>query len=363
VVDINTSKQVGAIALAAVALVQGSLVLAQGAPPSIADCAAIPNDQARLACYDRASGRLSVTAPQPRDEDAERIAMTAPPSPTSEGGKARAVRLEAGSDASLMDTAWAFDPGSSRYDISLYNPNYLLIGNYSTRTNERPFTPLFDALEVEDQNLDSAEARFQLSFKFRMWTTDDRRWGLWAAYTQMSQWQVYNDTISRPFRDTNFMPELMVSYRPDVSFAGFDWRLLNIGYNHQSNGRSDPISRSWDRIIATIGIERGNFALMLRPWVRIDENDSDDDNPDITDYYGYGDITAFYRWRDHSFAVMGRGNPSTKNGAAELTWMSPEVIGPLRIYVRAFTGYGDSLIDYNWKQNTIGVGFALNPLL
>jgi phospholipase A1 len=101
----------------------------------------------------------------------------------------------------------------------------------------------------------------------------------------MSRWQVYNSEISRPFRETNDMPELMVGFRRDIGFGGFGRRPLNVGYNHQSNGRSDPISRSWDRIMASIGIERGNFALVLRPWVRIDEGDSDDD-PDITDDFG-----------------------------------------------------------------------------
>jgi phospholipase A1/A2 len=60
---------------------------------------------------------------------------------------------------------------------------------------------------------------------------------------------------------------------------------------------------------------------------------------------------------------MARGNLDTGKGAAQFTWTSPPVLGPLRGYRQAFTGYGDSLIDYNWNQNAIGIGVALNDLL
>jgi phospholipase A1 len=43
--------------------------------------------------------------------------------------------------------------------------------------------------------------------------------------------------------------------------------------------------------------------------------------------------------------------------------MSPRILGPLRGYVQAFTGYGESMIDYNWNQSTIGFGIALNDAL
>jgi phospholipase A1 len=60
---------------------------------------------------------------------------------------------------------------------------------------------------------------------------------------------------------------------------------------------------------------------------------------------------------------MGRGNLETEKGAARLTWVTPPFLGPLRGYVSAFTGYGESMIDYNWKQNVFGIGIALNDVL
>jgi phospholipase A1 len=355
--------------LLAIALAVPGPVLARTPSTGLAACAAIEADLERLACYDRASGRKAA----PKAGAAGAVAAAAPASggltaqnvpdsatPAVVQAAAPATR-GAAATPSLLDAAWGLEQDSSRYLISLYRPNYILLGRYSDRPNDAPFDVLFNAFDKTDAELDSTEAEFQLSFKARLWATDDRRFGVWAAYTQRSQWQVYNSDLSAPFRETNYEPEVFVTYNPALSFAGFDWRLLNVGYNHQSNGRSDPISRSWDRLIAEFGVERGDFALMVRPWVVID--DGGDDNPDITDYMGWGDLTATYKWEGHSFTLMGRGNPETGKGTVQLTWMSPPVLGPLRAYVEAFSGYGDSLIDYNWYQNTIGVGVSLNDYL
>jgi phospholipase A1 len=328
---------------------------AQTAPPSVAECAAIATDSERLACYDRASGRAA--APPPASDKLpspeSRPALAEKPAPAAPGLRA---------PASLIDSAWGFEPGSNPYIIDLYNQNYLLFARYTDNVNTAPYAPIFQAAGVPEK-LDSTEAKFQISFKLRLWTTDDRRWGVWAAYTQQNQWQVYNNDISRPFRETNYMPELFVSYRPDLAFGGFNWRLLNVGFNHQSNGRSDTLSRSWNRLFAEFGVERGNFALLAKAWYRIKEDADKDDNPDITDYYGYGSLNAIYKLHGHSFSLMGRGNISKGKGAAQFTWMSPRILGPLRGYVQAFTGYGESMIDYNWNQSTIGFGIALNDAL
>jgi phospholipase A1 len=324
---------------------------AQTAPAAIAECASITVDSERLACYDRAAGR----PPAPPSADRPAGAVGSEPPADKPAQAAGALRAP----ASLIDSAWGFEQGSNRYVIDLYNQNYLLFARWTDNVNTAPYAAAFAAAGTPE-TIDDVEAKFQLSFKLRLWTTDDRRWGVWAAYTQQNQWQVYNADISRPFRETNYMPEVFVSYRPGIQLGALQWNLLNVGYTHQSNGRTDTLSRSWDRIVATFGFERENFALLAKAWYPFNYRD---DNPDITDYYGYGSLTGIYKWRGHSFSLMARGNVSKGKGAAELTWMSPRLLGPLRAYVQGFTGYGESMIDYNWNQSTIGFGVALNDAL
>ena len=211
-------------------------------------------------------------------------------------GRSRAGKRAAGCGAvpSLLDAAWGFAPDSRKAYVRLYQPNYLLFARYTDDVNNAPYEPLFDAF-AEDGDFEDIEAKFQLSFKGRLLTSDDRRWGLWFAYTQQSQWQVYAEDISRPFRETNYMPELFGSFRPGVELGELRLELLNFGFTHQSNGRADPISRSWDRLFVEAGIERDDFAVVARAWTRIEPSNYEDDNPDITDYLGYGQVTALYR--------------------------------------------------------------------
>ncbi len=263
---------------------------------------------------------------------------------------------------SLLETAWGFLPDSRKAYVRLHQPNYLLFARYTTDVNLEPYEPLFEAF-ADDYDFEDVETKFQLSFKGRLATTEDRRWGLWFAYTQQSQWQVYSGDISSPFRETNYMPELFGSFRPDVDLGGLKFNLLNFGYTHQSNGRADPISRSWDRLFVEGGFDNQDFALIVRAWTRIKPSDYEDDNPDILDYMGHGQVTALYRWRDNTFTLMGRGNLSTGKGAAQFSWTSQPVLGPLRVHFQLFSGYGESLIDYDWNQTTVGLGVTLNDLL
>jgi phospholipase A1 len=313
-------------------------------------CLAIVDADDRLACFDREIGAAARGAAGTAASAEAAAQPTVPAEPV------------AAPTVSLLDEAWGFTPETNDQYVRLYLPNYLLIGRYTNDVNNEPYQPLFDEFAAE-KDFEDVEAKFQLSFKARLAATDDHRWGLWFAYTQQSHWQVYAGDISRPFRETNYMPEVFVSTRPGKELGGFRWNLLNVGYIHQSNGRADPISRSWDRVFVESGVEKDNFALVARVWARIEESDDDDDNPDIVDFLGRGQLTALYRWRDNTFTLMGRGNVGTGKGAAQFSWTSRPVLGPLRVQFQLFSGYGESLIDYDWNQTTVGLGVTLNSML
>ena len=267
---------------------------------------------------------------------------------------------------SLLDSRWELSQESKlgTWNIRGYQPVYLMPAYWTSDKNERPSSPNENNTveENQDQNLKSMEAKFQLSLKTK---AVENLFGdngdVWLGYTQSSRWQVYNEDESRPFRETNYEPEASLVFRTNYELLGFNWRMLGVTFNHQSNGRSDPLSRSWNRIMLNLGFERDNFALMLRPWYRLEEDAKDDNNPDIKDYVGRGDLTAFYRYNEHDFSLMLRHSlkgGDDSHGAVQFDWSFP-ISGKLRGTVQLFDGYGESLIDYNHRATYVGVGVSL----
>lgn len=339
-------------------------------PATAEACAAVETSAERLACYDalfkvpeaervvlvserRAAAEL---APEP-DNLKARIDKTVSKVTVSEGSPLKP-------NLSLLDSRWELSPESKlgTWNIRSYQPVYVLPGFWTSEKNEFPESPNERNTVTEDQNLKSMEAKFQLSLKTKaVENIFGNNGDIWLAYTQSSRWQVYNSEESRPFRETNYEPEASIVFRTNYDLFGLDWRMLGLTINHQSNGRSDPLSRSWNRVMLNLGFERNNFALMLRPWYRFEEDLPDDNNPDIVDYVGRGDLTAFYRWKDHDFSLMLRhtlkGGDDSR-GAAQFDWSFP-ISGRLRGHFQLFDGYGESLIDYNHKATYVGLGVSL----
>ena len=145
-------------------------------------------------------------------------------------------------------------------------------------------------------------------------------------------------------------------------FLGLTGRMVNVGFVHQSNGQSDPRSRSWNRVYAQVGFERGPFTLLVRPWLRLNEK-TDDDNPDIMDYVGRADALAAWSWGERTVSLLLRNSLRDDwRGYAQLDYSFP-VIGNLKGYVQVSTGYGESLIDYNHRQTTVGLGVMVIDVL
>ena len=334
------------------ALIAGVLACACAAAGDPSPCTTIADDRTRLACYD-AAFRAPAAAPAASDE-----ARASAPTPPSASEVAR--------ERSIIGERWArYDPAAGYPFLArLHEANYVIF-RHADGVNQAPTSPTHPTSEPAD--IQRNELKFQLSAKARFFETGDRFYSAWLGYTQQSNWQAFNGAQSRPFRETDYQPELMLVAQPDKPLgAGFQWQLFNLGLVHQSNGRSDPLSRSWNRVYAQFGIEHddvagGKLAILARPWVRLHEPADKDDNPDITDYLGYGDLSVVWRGDHQTLTFTGRINPRTGKGAAKLEWSTP-AIGAFRFYVQAFTGYGESLIDYNFRQTTIGAGFALNDL-
>jgi phospholipase A1 len=251
---------------------------------------------------------------------------------------------------------WELDRSAKRgvFNFRPHRDTYLLLANYSTSSNDAPFEE-FTPAGVETKHV---ELTYQLSFKMKMIeqmlnTPVD----LWFGYTQNSFWQAYNRAASSPFRETNYQPELMLTTPLSLNLGNaLDIRYLTLGMVHQSNGQTSTLSRSWNRIYAEVGAEHGKFAGQLRIWRRLDNARSDNDNIDITDYMGHGDLNLSYRNNGHAFTLLARRNFSTNHGALQVGWAFP-LSANLKGYVQGFSGYGQSLIDYNYSQKSLGAGF------
>lgn len=223
----------------------------------------------------------------------------------------------------------------------------------------------------EDDDLQSIEAKFQLSIKAPLMTGILDHYNLYFAYTATSFFQVYNEKQSRPFRETNYMPELFVTREVDWQFGPIDSELLSFGYLHQSNGRDVPTSRSWERLFVSYVFRTGQYYWSIKPWWRIPESDRDDpedprrdDNPDIERYMGPGELRLARPFGNHVAELMLRNNLRTgKNrGAVQLDYTFP-LTRRFKGIFQVSNGYGDSLINYNDNQTRVSIGILLTDTL
>ncbi|MDX1539677.1 phospholipase A [Arsukibacterium sp.] len=218
---------------------------------------------------------------------------------------------------------------------------------------------------------DNLEAKFQLSLKTPLWSKIYKDNGyLFFAYTQQAYWQAYNSEVSSPFRENNYEPELILMIPHYRNYEEAASRIISLSLSHQSNGRAGELSRSWNRLKLSWVTSIGNVFINFEPWYRFDESrktsvddPEGDDNPDITKYMGWFELSAAYKQGDATWRLMLRNNLRSNNkGAVRLAYSQP-LNRHIRLYAELFTGYGESLIDYDRSVTRIGIGFELNDIL
>ena len=322
------------------------------------------DDAKRLACYDAIyrptpPAAKAITPPAARNEPSAREEVATAPS-----GKGLAA-------GDYLAKFWELAPEDKRgtFVVRTYQPNFLLPAHYSTSINRAPASPTHPDGGTFPQYR-QMEAELQLSLRAKalenvLLPNAD----LWLSYTQQSIWQMWNGQDSAPFRSSDYQPEAMfVVPIPDKIGdlgGGWRWRMMQFGVAHESNGYGLPLSRSWNYAYLGTNFTHDDFSLRARFNQRLGEQGVDD-NPHITDYIGSTELGVAWLPGETTMQLTARTSfKDWDRGSLKFEWTRPVWAAKpdgLRWYVQLFSGYGETMLDYNHRQNSIGLGFTLFQL-
>jgi phospholipase A1/A2 len=341
-------------------------------------CTPIVDGVQRLACFDAwAKGQR----PAPAGDTAPATAVAAPiaaapplPVPPRRGLSLTASEGCRDTRYSELSRFWELEPGADcgTFGLRGYRPVSLDLATAGT-INRQPTSnnPRNNASTSLDYR--TTETRLQLSVRTKIAQgllvgSPQRIDSLWFAYTQQSYWQIFTPGLSRPFRSTDHEPEVI--YVLPLQTAQADrWRLRfgGLGVVHQSNGQSLPLSRSWNRVYLMAGAEHDRLRLNARIWRRLPEDPANDDNPGIGNFIGRAEVAAIWHHsRQNLFAATARHALRARGrGSLRLEWfrtLADTGEGPpsgLQLHTQVFTGYGDTLLDYNRSRTVFSIGLSL----
>lgn len=337
-------------------------------------CTSLKDNAQRLACFDdwaKARAPVAPAVPAEAVQAPERAIVDDEP-------PRRGVRLTSREGChdpkfSTLTRFWELEQGADcgTFGIRGYRPISVDLAT-ANNVNRQPTSenPVNSATTQTDYR--NTEVRLNLSVRTKIAQGllkygDEGLDSLWVAYSQQSYWQLFTPSLSRPFRSTDHEPELLYVH-PLQSAQPGNWRLRlgGLGLVHQSNGQSDPLSRSWNRVFVMAAAERDGLQVTGRLWRRLDET-GEDNNPAISDYIGRGELAV--RWemnRRNLFVFTGRhalrrdGHGSVRfewfRTLADTGWGLPS---GLRLHTQLFSGYGDTLLDYNHARTVFSIGLSL----
>ncbi len=260
--------------------------------------------------------------------------------------------------AECSNTAADADPNTqdiaAKLGVSAYDPIYLIVGGDG-----------------------GFNGKFQISFKYKIfraggWFSDclNVPSHIYLSYTQTSISSINEG--SSPFKDTSYRPRLFYARDGVWTADNNKWRLdLEAGLAHESNGKAEPDSRAINaaylRPTLAYNFNKGSrlyVAPMVVSYLDVLEN------PDIADYRGHVDLLIGYgsgNNGDHNWnlwTVLRKGDKSNygsveANLAIPFRFLTRERLNGW-LLTQYFTGWGESLLDYDKKLTSqLRVGFAI----
>ncbi len=210
----------------------------------------------------------------------------------------------------------------------------------------------------EEISKTTADVKYQISFKqliTRNFLPFESQ--LFLTYTQKAFWNIYE--FSSPFQEVNFNPGLGLGkgvFNKDDELVG----LLEIKLEHESNGREGLDSRSWNSFSLAYHTRVNNYTILgLKSWIPFAYTS---DNEDLLNYIGYGELNMLFdfapKWKLDVSARKGiqwnwKGNVRTR--------LFYQISGNTNqhLMLEWYTGYSESLIEYDKHKSYIRVGYAI----
>ena len=228
--------------------------------------------------------------------------------------------------------------------FGLYKDNYFTLG---TAIGQMP-------------NAHNSDVKFQISVAQRITkTTLPLNSYLFLAFTMKTMWNVFEKSL--PMRDLNFNPGLGWSF-PFFSKGRYSGKF-KILIEHESNGRDEDASRSWNKI-SFCGSTMINEWLMVHSkfWIPIVDGGS---NKDILYYSGIyqGGLAVTTPNKKFGWAltlIKRKGWNLNFNTILEFNWkILPQ--DNQYLFVQYYNGYGENLLDYNVFHSRLRVGLVIKP--
>jgi phospholipase A1 len=232
-------------------------------------------------------------------------------------------------------------------NITAYEPMYFLVGT------------------------DPKKSKFQFSFKYRLFNPErtlarEYTWvkGFHFAYTQTSFWDLKSK--SKPFEDTSYKPEFFF-LSPNIRIPWGTGLFVRGGFQHESNGRGGPDSRSTNFLYIKpvyIAFDKDTkLGIMVAPKVWAYTGNDDETNPDLRYYRGYFDLETKLGKAD-SFVLGSHFRWAKKGASIELDLTYPlhkYIFKNLDLYfqVQYENALAESLLNYRGRVHALRLGFAI----